>query len=150
MEDKFACKNVQVHRAVLSARGAANTDYAPKTTVAVKVRHPGVSELMQRDVMLMQRAAKLTKFIPGLSAMRLDESIRQVRRASAVSQHSHLFKRYSTAFPSCFLLFYFLALSFSLFVSFFLSLCVVLCCVSFGVGVVTNRCSRHLLECCFL
>eukprot|EP00884_Botryococcus_braunii_P013475 jgi/Botrbrau1/22128/Bobra.0206s0052.1 len=67
----------QVHRAVLSANGASGTVYAPKTTVAVKVRHPGVSEVMQRDVMLMQRAATLSKFIPGLSSLRLDESIRQ-------------------------------------------------------------------------
>ena len=45
--------------------------------MAVKVRHPGVTTLMQRDFVLMERAAKLTMKLPGLSELRLDESIRQ-------------------------------------------------------------------------
>ncbi len=47
------------------------------TVVAVKVRHPGVSLLMQRDVLLMHRAAALSARLPGLAALRLDESVRQ-------------------------------------------------------------------------
>jgi len=45
--------------------------------VAVKVRHPGVTTLMQRDVTLMHRAAALSARLPGLAALRLDESVRQ-------------------------------------------------------------------------
>ncbi|KAK9843517.1 hypothetical protein WJX81_006871 [Elliptochloris bilobata] len=67
----------QVHRAVLSARGASGSCYQPGTVVAVKVRHPGVSPLMQRDVLLMHRAAALSARLPGLAALRLDESVRQ-------------------------------------------------------------------------
>ena len=47
------------------------------TVVAVKVRHPGVTLLMQRDVVLMHRAAALSARLPGLAALRLDESVRQ-------------------------------------------------------------------------
>ncbi len=45
--------------------------------MAVKVRHPGVTTLMQRDVTLMHRAAALSARLPGLAALRLDESVRQ-------------------------------------------------------------------------
>lgn len=42
-----------------------------------KVRHPGVSGIMHRDFILMQRAARACGLIPGLADLRLDESIRQ-------------------------------------------------------------------------
>lgn len=42
-----------------------------------QVRHPGVSHLMELDFELMQRAARLSARVPGLSQLRLDESIRQ-------------------------------------------------------------------------
>ncbi len=42
-----------------------------------QVRHPGVSALMQCDFELMQRAARLASLLPGLSELRLDESLRQ-------------------------------------------------------------------------
>ena len=67
----------QVHRARLSPYGAAVTGSRPGQVVAVKVRHPGVTHIMQRDFVLMQRAAKLCGLLPGLSDLRLDESIRQ-------------------------------------------------------------------------
>jgi aarF domain-containing kinase len=41
------------------------------------VRHPGVSILMERDFKLMQRAAHWAGMLPGLSDLRLEESIRQ-------------------------------------------------------------------------
>lgn len=58
----------QVHRATLSAAGAAavrSGRCAAGTTVAVKVRHPGVTQLMQHDFVLMERAAKLASSLPG-------------------------------------------------------------------------------------
>ena len=69
----------QIHRARLSARGAAiaGPHVRPGTTVAVKVRHPGVEAVMHTDFVLMERAAKAAAILPGVSELRLDESIRQ-------------------------------------------------------------------------
>ena len=36
-----------------------------------------MSQIMQRDFVLMQRAAQLCGLLPGLAELRLDESIRQ-------------------------------------------------------------------------
>ncbi|GAX75374.1 hypothetical protein CEUSTIGMA_g2818.t1 [Chlamydomonas eustigma] len=67
----------QVHRATLSAHGAKLTGGKLGQLVAVKVRHPGVTDMMQRDFVLMQRAAWMCSLVPGLSELRLEESIRQ-------------------------------------------------------------------------
>ncbi|GLC33812.1 hypothetical protein PLESTM_000122200 [Pleodorina starrii] len=69
----------QIHRATLSERGAAlvGGGAEPGACVAVKVRHPGVSELMHRDFILMQRAAAAASRLPALRELRLEESIRQ-------------------------------------------------------------------------
>ncbi len=40
--------------------------------MAVKVRHPGVSVIMERDFALMQRAALLSKQLPLLSQLNLE------------------------------------------------------------------------------
>ena len=42
-----------------------------------QVRHPGVTTIMYRDFVLMERASKAAAVIPGVSELRLDESIRQ-------------------------------------------------------------------------
>ncbi len=69
----------QIHVARLSARGAelVGGGLQPGTRVAIKVRHPGVSDIMHRDFILMQRAARLCSALPALSELRLEESIRQ-------------------------------------------------------------------------
>lgn len=83
MFDDFAQKPVasgsiaQIHKARLSAGGAHNSEFPQGTTVAVKVRHPGVTTLMQRDFTLMHRAARLSSHLPFLSELHLEESIRQ-------------------------------------------------------------------------
>ncbi|KAE8714942.1 hypothetical protein F3Y22_tig00110187pilonHSYRG00295 [Hibiscus syriacus] len=45
--------------------------------VAVKVRHPGVGESIRRDFMIINSVAKLSRFIPTLNWLRLDESVQQ-------------------------------------------------------------------------
>lgn len=45
--------------------------------VAVKVRHPGVSEVIRRDFVIMNQCAQLCSRLPGLKWMRLDESVAQ-------------------------------------------------------------------------
>ena len=46
--------------------------------VAVKVRHPGVTDLMEKDFVLMNRAAAILSFVPGLSlGPQLKESLMQ-------------------------------------------------------------------------
>lgn len=67
----------QIHRATLSPAAAAAAGVAPGTVVAVKVRHPGVTGVMHRDFVLMQRAAALCSVLPALRELRLEESIRQ-------------------------------------------------------------------------
>ena len=68
----------QVHRAKLGEVVAARTKRPVGTWVAVKVRHPGVQELMTRDFKLMMRACVLSsKFSHLFSGLRLEESMRQ-------------------------------------------------------------------------
>ena len=67
----------QIHRAALAPAAAAACGVAPGTVVAVKVRHPGVGDVMLRDFALMQRAAAAAGRLPGLRQLRLDESVRQ-------------------------------------------------------------------------
>lgn len=48
------------------------------TTVAVKVRHPGVTEMMEKDFILMQRAVSMLSLFPGLGlGPQLKESLMQ-------------------------------------------------------------------------
>lgn len=78
----------QVHRAVLTAKGAELATFGRRrskskrfsqgSTVAVKVRHPGVDLTMERDFALMNRAAALLGAIPGWSlGTQLKESLMQ-------------------------------------------------------------------------
>lgn len=67
-----SCAVTQIHKGTLSARGAARTKFPPGSVVAVKVRHPGVSVIMERDFALMQRAALLSKQLPLLSQLNLE------------------------------------------------------------------------------
>lgn len=102
----------QIHRARLSAIGASYTGYKQGTTVAVKVRHPGVTVLMERDFVLMERAARMASQLPGLAELRLDESIRQFGgplkeqldlsvEATHLSRFQHNFRTWSNvSFPT--------------------------------------------------
>ena len=63
--------------ASLATGAAASCGQQPGTLVAVKVRHPGVSVIMARDFVLMQRAAAASARLPGLQQLRLEESVRQ-------------------------------------------------------------------------
>ena len=45
--------------------------------VAVKVRHPGVGEVIARDFDLMLLVAKTASWLPGLRRLRLEDSLRQ-------------------------------------------------------------------------
>lgn len=67
----------QVHRAKLTPLGASYTSLKPGNCVAVKVRHPGVKAMMEKDFKLMMRACSLSRRLPFLAGLRLDESIRQ-------------------------------------------------------------------------
>ncbi|XP_059662584.1 uncharacterized protein LOC132308507 [Cornus florida] len=65
----------QVHRATLKFRHPGQQ--IRPFLVAVKVRHPGVGEAIRRDFILINLVAKVSKFIPALKWLRLDESIQQ-------------------------------------------------------------------------
>ncbi|KAL3639888.1 hypothetical protein CASFOL_014856 [Castilleja foliolosa] len=65
----------QVHQATLRFRYPQQK--AKPKLVAVKVRHPGVGEAIRRDFVLINLFAKVSKFIPTLKWLRLDESIHQ-------------------------------------------------------------------------
>ena len=65
----------QIHRAVLRYRYPGQM--SKPMVVAVKVRHPGVSEIIRRDFTLINWCAKISNFLPGLAWLRLDESIGQ-------------------------------------------------------------------------
>lgn len=65
----------QVHRAVLRFRYPGQK--SKPMVVAVKVRHPGVSEVIRRDFTIINWCAKISNLVPGLAWLRLDESIQQ-------------------------------------------------------------------------
>jgi aarF domain-containing kinase len=65
----------QVHRAVLRFRYPGQK--SRPMVVAVKVRHPGVTEVIQRDFVIINWIAKISGYMPGLQWLRLDESVQQ-------------------------------------------------------------------------
>ncbi|KAL8214685.1 hypothetical protein R6Q57_004134 [Mikania cordata] len=65
----------QIHRASLKYRYHGKHD--KPLLVAVKVRHPGVGESIKRDFEIINVVAKMSKFIPTLNWLRLDESVQQ-------------------------------------------------------------------------
>ncbi|XVF04068.1 hypothetical protein REPUB_Repub05bG0049300 [Reevesia pubescens] len=65
----------QVHRATLKYRYPGQQ--TKPIVVAVKVRHPGVGEAIRRDFLIINSIAKISKFIPTLKWLRLDESLQQ-------------------------------------------------------------------------
>ncbi|KAL2640447.1 hypothetical protein AAZV13_06G228200 [Glycine max] len=65
----------QVHRATLKYKFPGQQ--TKPVVVAVKVRHPGVSEAIKRDFILINLVAKISSFFPNLKWLRLDESIQQ-------------------------------------------------------------------------
>lgn len=75
-EEPIASGSVaQVHRAVLRYRYPQQK--IKPIDVAVKVRHPGVGDSIRRDFVILNCVAKLSKFIPSLNWLRLDESLQQ-------------------------------------------------------------------------
>ena len=67
----------QVHRAALSARGAEVCGVPAGRVVAIKVKHPKVSESIQRDFGIMMWVASQLEWVPTLRKMRLRESLQQ-------------------------------------------------------------------------
>lgn len=100
----------QVHRASLRFQYSGQRLSKP-ISVAVKVRHPGVSESIKRDFMLINLVAKLSNYIPALNWLRLDESVRQfavfmmsqvdlAREAANLSRFIYNFRRWKdVSFP---------------------------------------------------
>ena len=66
----------QVHKAVLNGQ-----------TVAVKIRHPRVAELMELDFRLMSIAATLFDYIPALSWLHIRESVDQFSHTMAAQSY---------------------------------------------------------------
>ncbi|OWM85121.1 hypothetical protein CDL15_Pgr027908 [Punica granatum] len=99
----------QVHRATLRFRYPGKQ--AKPMVVAVKVRHPGVGESIRRDFEIINLVAKISKFIPTLKWLRLDESVQQfavfmmsqvdlAREAAHLSRFIYNFRRWrDVSFP---------------------------------------------------
>jgi aarF domain-containing kinase len=51
--------------------------YKPGTTVAIKVRHPGVGAAILRDFGLMVWVAHLAALVPALAALQIEETLKQ-------------------------------------------------------------------------
>ncbi|KAK6934338.1 ABC1 atypical kinase-like domain [Dillenia turbinata] len=65
----------QVHRASLKFRYPGQQ--IKPILVAVKVRHPGVGDAIRRDFLIINFFAKISRFMPTMRWLRLDESIQQ-------------------------------------------------------------------------
>ncbi|XP_027908719.1 probable serine/threonine-protein kinase abkC isoform X1 [Vigna unguiculata] len=99
----------QVHRATLRYKFPGQQ--IKPVDVAVKVRHPGVSEAIRRDFVLINLVAKISSFVPNLKWLRLDESIQQFavfmmsqvdlsREAAHLSRFIYNFRRWKdVSFP---------------------------------------------------
>ncbi|KAM1873843.1 hypothetical protein ACFX13_007635 [Malus domestica] len=99
----------QVHQAVLKYRYPGQ-QIKPRV-VAVKVRHPGVGEAIRRDFVIIHCVAKISRLIPYLKSLRLDESIQQFavymmsqvdlsREAAHLSRFIYNFRRWKdVSFP---------------------------------------------------
>ncbi|CAA3022612.1 probable serine threonine- kinase abkC [Olea europaea subsp. europaea] len=99
----------QVHRASLRSRYHGR-EMKPML-VAVKVRHPGVGESIKRDFEIINIAAKISRYIPALNWLRLDESVQQfavfmmsqvdlAREAAHLSRFIYNFRRWKdVSFP---------------------------------------------------
>ncbi|XP_024024896.1 probable serine/threonine-protein kinase abkC [Morus notabilis] len=100
----------QVHQATLKYRYPGQQ--IKPIVVAVKVRHPGVGEAIRRDFAIINCVAKISKFIPALNWLRLDESIQQFavfmmsqvdlsREAAHLSRFIYNFRRWKdVSFPT--------------------------------------------------
>ncbi|KAG2682046.1 hypothetical protein I3760_11G172600 [Carya illinoinensis] len=99
----------QVHQATLKYRYPGQK--IKPIVVAVKVRHPGVGEAIRRDFMIINFVAKISRFIPTLKWLRLDESVQQFgvfmisqvdlsREAAHLSRFIYNFRRWKhVSFP---------------------------------------------------
>ncbi|PUZ49313.1 hypothetical protein GQ55_7G316700 [Panicum hallii var. hallii] len=99
----------QVHRAVLQFRYPSQQ--TKRVTVAVKVRHPGVGDSIRRDFSIINAVAKISRYIPTLNWLRLDESVQQfavfmmsqvdlAREAAHLSRFIYNFRRWKdVSFP---------------------------------------------------
>ncbi|TYI12999.1 hypothetical protein ES332_A08G027600v1 [Gossypium tomentosum] len=109
-EEPLASGSVaQVHRATLKYRYPGQQ--TKPIVVAVKVRHPGVGESIRRDFTIINSVAKISKFIPTLKWLRLDESLQQfavymmsqvdlAREAAHLSRFIYNFRRWKdVSFP---------------------------------------------------
>ncbi|XVF70420.1 hypothetical protein PTKIN_Ptkin11bG0160200 [Pterospermum kingtungense] len=109
-EEPLASGSVaQVHRATLKSRYPGQQ--TKPIVVAVKVRHPGVGDAIRRDFMIINSVAKISKFIPTLKWLRLDESLQQfavymmsqvdlAREAAHLSRFIYNFRRWKdVSFP---------------------------------------------------
>ncbi|XP_065022274.1 uncharacterized protein LOC135648469 [Musa acuminata AAA Group] len=100
----------QVHRASLRFAYPGQQLKKP-IEVAVKVRHPGVGDSIRRDFMIINLVARISSLTPGLSWLRLDESVRQFavfmmsqvdlsREAAHLSRFIYNFRRWrDVSFP---------------------------------------------------
>ncbi|XP_061348699.1 uncharacterized protein LOC133294063 isoform X2 [Gastrolobium bilobum] len=99
----------QVHRATLKYKYPGQQ--IKPVVVAVKVRHPGVTEAIRRDFVIINLVAKISCFFPNLKWLRLDESIQQFsvfmmsqvdlsREAAHLSRFIYNFRRWKdVSFP---------------------------------------------------
>ena len=67
----------QVHRATVSPVCSRLTGMDEGALVAVKVRHPGVTESIHRDFALMTAVVRILCHLPALKNLRLEESLKQ-------------------------------------------------------------------------
>lgn len=67
----------QIHRARLSEKGAALTGFEAGQTVAVKVRHPGVADIILRDFATMVAVARWLGKLEAASHLRLEDTLKQ-------------------------------------------------------------------------
>ncbi|GIL43854.1 hypothetical protein Vafri_1448 [Volvox africanus] len=99
----------QIHRAVLSDKGAAMTGVPSGSTVAVKVRHPGVDAAILRDFATMLAVAHLASLLPSLKHLRLEQTLSQFaaplreqvdlsREAANLRRFNHNFRKTSHVF----------------------------------------------------
>ena len=97
-EEPVASGNIsQVHKATLQFWYPGQK--VEPMIFAVKVRHPGVSEVIQKDFVIINWVARLSSCLPALRWLRLEESVQQF----VVFMLSHVDLSREAAHLNCFL-----------------------------------------------
>lgn len=89
-DDEKESKSSGKHNKKSKGKKCYSTEKEKKSIVAIKVRHPNVSRLINMDFRLMSIVADVADRLPSLSWLRVRDSIEQFSHTMAAQAHLHV------------------------------------------------------------